>query len=185
MLNFIRYFLHLHFKSYPKSPLYPHPALLPYPLTPTSWPWHFPVLGHIKFARSRGLSSQWWPTRPSSATYAARDMSSVGMVSSYCCSTYRVADPFSSLGTFSSSSIGGPVFHPIDDCEHHFCICQALAKPHRIQLYQGPFSKILLAYAIKSAFGGWLWDGPLGGAVSGWSILSSETKFGNKYILKK
>ena len=28
------------------------------------------------------------------------------------------ADPFSSLSTFSSSSIGGPVFHPIDDCEH-------------------------------------------------------------------
>jgi hypothetical protein len=24
----------------------------------------------------------------------------------------------SSLGTFSSSFIGGPVFHPIDDCEH-------------------------------------------------------------------
>jgi hypothetical protein len=40
------------------------------------------------------------------------------LVSSYCCSTYGVADPFSSLGTFSSSSIGGPVFHPIDDCEH-------------------------------------------------------------------
>jgi hypothetical protein len=29
-----------------------------------------------------------------------------------------IADPFSSLGTFSSSSIGGPVFHPIDDGEH-------------------------------------------------------------------
>ena len=28
------------------------------------------------------------------------------------------ADPFSSLGTFSSSSIGGPVIHPIVDCEH-------------------------------------------------------------------
>jgi hypothetical protein len=41
-----------------------------------------------------------------------------GLVSSYCCSTYRVADPFSSLGTFSSSSFGGPVFHPIADCEH-------------------------------------------------------------------
>jgi hypothetical protein len=40
------------------------------------------------------------------------------LVSSYCCSTNRVADPFSSLGTFSSSSIGGPEFHPIDDCEH-------------------------------------------------------------------
>jgi hypothetical protein len=73
---FIRYFLHLHFKCYPKSLLCPSPALLPYPLTPTSWPWCSPVLGHIKFARPRGLSSQWWPTRPSSATYAARDMSS-------------------------------------------------------------------------------------------------------------
>ena len=38
------------------------------------------------------------------------------LVSSYCCSTYR--DTFSSLGTFSSSSIGGPVTHPIADCEH-------------------------------------------------------------------
>ena len=42
------------------------------------------------------------------------------LVSSYCCSTYRVADPFSSLGAFSSFSIGGPVFHPIADCEHSF-----------------------------------------------------------------
>jgi hypothetical protein len=40
------------------------------------------------------------------------------LVSSYCCSTYRVADHFSSLGTFSSFSIGGPVFHIIDYCEH-------------------------------------------------------------------
>ena len=40
------------------------------------------------------------------------------LVSSYCCSTYRVADPFSSLGAFSSFSIGGPVFHLIDFCEH-------------------------------------------------------------------
>ena len=40
------------------------------------------------------------------------------LVSSYCCSTYRVADPFSSLDTFSSSSIGGPVSYPIPDCEH-------------------------------------------------------------------
>jgi hypothetical protein len=40
------------------------------------------------------------------------------LVNSYCCSTYRVADPFSSLDTFSSSSTGGLVFHPIDDGEH-------------------------------------------------------------------
>jgi hypothetical protein len=33
-------------------------------------------------------------------------------------STDRVADLFSSLDTFSSSSIGGPVLHLIADCEH-------------------------------------------------------------------
>jgi hypothetical protein len=101
-----------------KSPIHPPPALLSNPPTPSSWPWHSPVLGHIKFARPRSLSFQWWPIRPSSATYAARDKSSRILISSYCCSTYRVADPFNSLGTFYSSSIGGPLFHPIADCEH-------------------------------------------------------------------
>jgi hypothetical protein len=75
---FIRYLLHLHFKCYPEISLYPPRALLPYPPTPASWPWHSPVLGHIKFSVPRSLSSQWWLTRPSSATYAARDMSSGG-----------------------------------------------------------------------------------------------------------
>ena len=40
------------------------------------------------------------------------------MVSSYWCSSYRNADSFSSLSTFSSSFIGSPVFHSINDCEH-------------------------------------------------------------------
>jgi hypothetical protein len=55
---FIRYFLYIHFKCYPKSSLYTPSALLPYPPTPASWPWHSPVLGHINFAIPRGLSSQ-------------------------------------------------------------------------------------------------------------------------------
>jgi hypothetical protein len=55
---FIRYFLHLHFKCYLISSLYPPLAMLPYPPTPISWPWHSPVLEHIKFARPRGFSSQ-------------------------------------------------------------------------------------------------------------------------------
>jgi hypothetical protein len=106
----------------PKVPhTFPHP--LPHPPTPTSWPWHSPVLRHIKFALPMGLSFHLWPTRQSSDSYAARDRSSWGrgrgvLVSSYCCSTYRIADHFSYLGTFSSSSIGGPVIHPIADCEH-------------------------------------------------------------------
>jgi hypothetical protein len=61
ILFLIRYFLHLHFKCYPKSSPYPPPPL-PYPPTPTSWPCHSLVLRHIKFARTRGLSFQWWPS---------------------------------------------------------------------------------------------------------------------------
>jgi hypothetical protein len=51
---FIRYFPHLDFQCYPKSPLYPPPPL-PYPPTPTFWPWRSPVLGHMKFASPMGL----------------------------------------------------------------------------------------------------------------------------------
>ena len=40
------------------------------------------------------------------------------LVSSYCCSDYSVANPFHSLGTFSSSFLRDPVFHPIAYCEH-------------------------------------------------------------------
>jgi hypothetical protein len=81
---------------------------LPYTATPTSWPWYSPVLGHIKFARPKGLSS-----------HMQLETRALGvLVISYCCSTYRVTDPYSALGTFSSSSTGDPVFHPIDDCEH-------------------------------------------------------------------
>ena len=68
------------------------PHTLPHPPTPTSWPWRSPVLRHIKFARLMGLSFHWWPTRPFSDSYAARDTSSRGvLVSSYCSSTYRIS----------------------------------------------------------------------------------------------
>ena len=57
----------------------------------------------------------------------------------------------SSLGTFSSSSIGGPVFQPIDDREHQLLY---LPGTHKGQIYQGHVSKVLLAYAIVFGFGG-------------------------------
>ena len=63
-----------------KSPM-PSPPL-PYPPIPTFWPWHSPVLGHIKFASPMGLSFQWWLTRPFFDTYAARVKSSGVLVSS-------------------------------------------------------------------------------------------------------
>jgi hypothetical protein len=39
----IRYFVHLHFKCYPKIPLYLPLTLVPNPPTPTSWPWHWGI----------------------------------------------------------------------------------------------------------------------------------------------
>jgi hypothetical protein len=115
---FFWYFLHLHFKCYPKSPPdSPPPHTHPYPPTPNSWPWHFPVLRHIKFARPMGLSSRLGYL----LIHMQLETLAPGIVvSSYCFSTYRVPDPFSSLGTFSISSIGGPVFHQIADCWHPF-----------------------------------------------------------------
>jgi hypothetical protein len=92
------------FNAIPKVP-HTHPPI-PYPPTPPFWPWRSPVLGHIKFASPMGLSLQWWLTRPSFDTYAAKDKSSRVLVSSYCCSTYRVAVPYSSLGNFSAPPLG-------------------------------------------------------------------------------
>ena len=152
----------------------PSPTLLPYPPTPASWPWHFPVLGHIKFASPMGLSLQWWPTRPSFDTYAARDKSSGVLVSSYCCSTYRVAIPFSSLGTFSSSSIGAHVIHPIADCEHPLLCLLGPDIVSQETAISGSYSKILLVYAMVSAFGSWLLDGSLHMAITRWSIFLSQ-----------
>jgi hypothetical protein len=53
---FIRYLLHLPFKCYPESHLYPPPppTPLPYPLTPTSWPWCFPCTGAYKVCKTKG-----------------------------------------------------------------------------------------------------------------------------------
>jgi hypothetical protein len=47
------------------------------------------------------------------------------------------------------------------------CICQALAESLGRELYQAPVSKLLLASAIVSGFGGCIWDGSTGGPDSG------------------
>jgi hypothetical protein len=145
------------------------PPPLPFPPTPTFWAWRSTVLGHIKFAWPMGLSFQWWPTRPSFDTYAARDKSSGVLVSSYCCSNYRVAVSFSSLGAFSSSSIGGPVVHSIANCEH----------PLLCLLGPGIVSQ---ETAISGLFGlsGRLWKAHF---LTGWSLTLPHTAFTNSPFL--
>jgi hypothetical protein len=55
------------------------------------------------------------------------------LVSSYCCSSYRVTDPLSSLDTFSkinsSASIGGPVFLMGHHWEERPLVLQRLYAP--------------------------------------------------------
>ena len=87
-------------------------------MSPTSWPWNSPVQEHIQFARPRDPSpNDGWLGHP--LLHMLLETLVLGiLVSSYCCSTYSIADPFSSLATFSCSSIRGPVFHTIDNCEH-------------------------------------------------------------------
>ena len=102
------------------------------------------------------------------------------LVSLYCYPSCRVTEPFNSLGTFSSFFIGDPVLHPMDVCEHPLLYCQALTEPLRRQLSQVPVSKLLLASTIGPGFGGCLWDGSPGRAVSGWPILQNLLIF--KYI---
>ena len=154
-----------------KSPI-PSTSLPPH--TPTSWPWHSPILRHIKFARPRGLSSQWWPTRPSSATNAARDTSSGGYWL-----VHNVVPPIGlhiSLAPWVLS-----LAPPLGPCNPSnswlWASTSVFVRPrqsHKRKPYLGPFSKILLVYAMVSAFGSWLWEGSQGMAVSRWSILSSQ-----------
>ena len=100
----------------PVIPLYTSTTLLPNLSTPTSWPWHSSVLGHIIFTRPRA-SPPIEGRLGHPLLHMQLETRALGVLVSSCCSSYRVADPFSSLGAFSSSFIGGPVFHPIDDCE--------------------------------------------------------------------
>ena len=78
------------------------------------------------------------------------------LVSSYCCSTYRVADPFSFLGAFSSFSIGGPVFHLIDDCEHPLLYLPGTDITSYKTAIPGSFQQNLadICNSVLSGFGG-------------------------------
>jgi hypothetical protein len=62
----------------------------------------------------------------------------------------------------------------------HLCICQALAKPLRRQLYQAPVNKLFLASSILSGFGVCIQDKSPGGAVSGWPAIITDEKRGHE-----
>jgi hypothetical protein len=93
------------------------------------------------------------------------------LVSSYCCS-YRVADPFSSLGTFSSSFIGDPVFHPIDDCEHPLLYLPGTGIASQ-ETAISKFCQQNLVGIWNSVCIWWLFMGWIPGSDSLWMVLPS------------
>ena len=132
----------------------------------------FPCTGAYDLHKTKGLSSHWWLARPSSATYATRHSSWRVLVSSYCCSSYSVADPFSSLGTFSSSLIRGPVFHPIDDCELPLLYLPDIGIASQEKSMLGSCQQNLSGIC-NSVWVWWLYMGWIPGWGSLWMILPS------------
>jgi hypothetical protein len=100
-----------------KSPIHsPSPA--PQPTQPCFLALAFPCIGHIIFTRPR-FSPHIDGQLGHLLLYMQLETGAQGvLVSSNCCSSYRVVDPFSSLCTFSSVFFGGPMLQPIDECEH-------------------------------------------------------------------
>ena len=90
----------------------------------TFWPWHSPTLGHRTFTGSSAslptddqqghslLHMQLEPWVPPCVLFGWWFSLGV-LVGSYCFSSYGAPKPFSSLGPFSSSSIGDPVLSPM------------------------------------------------------------------------
>jgi hypothetical protein len=117
-------------------------------------------------------SFHWWPTRQSSVTYATSDTALGVLVSSYCCSSYRVSDPFSSLGTFSSPFIRGPVFHPIDDYEHPLLCLPGIGIASQERAMSGSCQQNL-AGICNSVLVWWLYMGWMSGWGSLWIVLPS------------
>jgi hypothetical protein len=92
------------------------------------------------------------------------------LVSSYCCSSYRVADPFSSLGTFSSSFTRDPVFHPIDDCEHQLLYLTGTGIASQERAISGSCQQNLSGIC-NSVWVWWLYMGWIPGWGSLWMVL--------------
>jgi hypothetical protein len=94
------------------------------------------------------------------------------VVNSYRCSSYRVADPFSSLGIFFSSFSRGPVFHPIDDCEHPLLNLPGIGIDSQERAMSGSCQQNLSG-TCNSVWVWWLYMRWIPGWVSLWMVIPS------------
>ena len=161
--------------------------VLSHPHTPTSLPWHSPILAHGSFTGPRaspptdawqGHSLGSWSCDSFHAYCLVDDLvpgNSGGgcLVGWYCCSFYGLQTPSAPSVLSLTSSLETPCSDQWLSVSIRFCICQALKEPLRRQLYQDPVRKYFLAATIVSGFGVCIWDRAPCGAVSGWPFFQS------------
>jgi hypothetical protein len=151
----------------PKSPiLSPCPAPQP---TPDSWLWHSPVLGHVIFPRPTASP----PTDGQLLCYIRNQRHS----SSGYWLVHIVVPPIevqTSLApwvlSLSSSFIRGPVFHPIDDCEHPLLYLPATGTASQERAISGSCQQNLPGIC-NSVWVWWLYMGRIPGWGSLWMVL--------------
>jgi hypothetical protein len=84
------------------------------------------------------------------------------LVSSYCCSSYGAANPFSSLGPFSSSFIGDPALSPMVGCDHPPLYLSGNGGASPESAISGSCQQALVGIHKVSGFGDCIWDGSPG-----------------------
>ena len=94
------------------------------------------------------------------------------LVSSYCCSSYRVADLICSLGTLSSFFIRGPAFHPIVDCEHPLLYLPGIGIASQETAISGSCQQALVGIC-NSVWVWWLFMGWIPRWGSFWMVMPS------------
>jgi hypothetical protein len=94
------------------------------------------------------------------------------LLSSYCCSSYGAANPFSSLGIFSSSFIGDLALHPMDDCEHPLLYLSGTGRASEKTAISGSCQQAL-AGICNSVWVWWLFMGWIPRWNSLWMVIPS------------
>ena len=143
--------------------------------------WHSPTLQHQAFTGTRAsppidaqqghplLHMQLEPWVPPCVLFAwwfsPWELQGWGLVGRYCCSSYGVANPFSSLGPFSNSSNRDPLLSSMVGFQHPPLYLSGSGKASQESAIY------FVASTIVSGFGNCIWDRSPGGTVTGWPFL--------------
>lgn len=168
--------------SSPLSMSHPFPPPL-YPPTSTSPLEHLHSLGH-QASTGPSMYPHWGQTWWSSATYVAgakdKHMCALWLVAQslgalrflvgwWFCSSFEVANPFSSFRLPPNISIAVHRLTLMVSCEH---LSQSGAgRASQRTDMPAPICKHNTTSAIVLGFGAWAWDGSYAGVVSGWPFL--------------